>query len=83
MKILVVSGLQNIRDGKLEGQLNRLRAEGKIRDRELFGVLTEIVLAVRFLAENQQAGMQKRLKELRVNALAALLEKIERNENAL
>lgn len=83
MKLLIVAGLESRRKGSLEDRLERLRAEALIRDREMLGLMTEVVLAVRFLAENQQPGMEKRLKELRVNALATLLEKIERNEKTL
>lgn len=83
MKLLILAGLEARREGSLEDRFQRLRAETLIRDREMLGLMSEVVLAVRFLAESEKPGMEKRLKELRVNALAALLEKIDRNEKAL
>lgn len=83
MRLLILAGLQNLRDRGIEGQLERFRTGTQIRDREVLGLLSEIVLGVRFLADTQKPGMEKRLRDLAKSALVALIEKIERNEKGL
>lgn len=83
MRSLIAAGLAAVADQRTTAdELARFRAEYHVRDRELFGLLTEIVLGIRFLAETQKPGMEKQLRTWATKALAALLEKIERNEKA-